>query len=223
MTPGGYQESDLLPISGLQHLAFCERRWALVQIESIWSENRFTAEGNVIHKRAHSGEIESRPGALIRRTLLLHSLRLGLSGQADIVEFQPSAAGFRLEGHRGFWTAFPIEYKRSRDKAGSLAYHVQLCAQALCMEEMLHCSVTAGAIYDGTTRRRQPVEFTPELRFRTETLASRMHLLFNRRCTPPPVFTKGCKSCSLLEDCFPESLSRPGRVTEYLKSALDPR
>jgi CRISPR-associated exonuclease Cas4 len=207
----------------LQHLAFCERRWALVQIESIWSDNRFTAEGNALHQRAHSGEIESRPGALIRRKLLLHSLRLGLTGQADIVEFQPSATGLRLAGHRGLWTAFPIEYKRSRDKAGSKAYHVQLCAQALCLEEMLGCAVAEGAIYDGAKRRRQPVEFTPELRARTEALAARMHLLFDRRSTPPPVFTKACKSCSLVDDCYPEPLSRPGRVAEYLKSALDPQ
>jgi CRISPR-associated exonuclease Cas4 len=220
VTPTGYAESDLLPISGLQHLAFCERRWALVQIESIWTDNRFTAEGNALHRRAHSGEIESRPGALIRRTLLLHSLRLGLTGQADIVEFQPSTVGIPLAGHRGLWTPFPIEYKRSRDKAASRAYHVQLCAQALCLEEMLGGSIRAGAIYDGTTRRRQAVEFTPELRARTEALAVRMHLLFELQWTPPPIFTKSCKSCSLIEDCHPQSLSRPELVTEYLKNAI---
>jgi len=221
MTPGGYPESDLLAISGLQHLAFCERRWALVQIESIWSDNRFTAEGNALHQRAHSAEIESRPGVLIRRTLLIRSLRLGLTGQADIVEFQPSASGFRLDGHRGFWTAYPIEYKRSRDKARSQAYHVQLCAQALCLEEMLGAPVSGGAIYDGAARRRQLVEFTAELRSRTEELAVRMHLLFDRRSTPPPVFTGACKSCSLVEDCHPETLSRGRRVAEYLSGALD--
>jgi len=223
VTPAGYPESELLPISGLQHLAFCERRWALVQIESIWADNRFTAEGNALHKRAHSGEIETRPGALIRRTLLIHSLRLGLTGQADIVEFQPSAAGIPLAGHRGLWTAFPIEYKRSRDKAGSKAYHVQLCAQALCLEEMLGGSVPEGAIYDGTARRRQSVEFTPALRVRTEALTARMHLLFDRCSTPPPIFTKACKSCSLVEDCHPQQLSHSGRVAEYLKRALDPQ
>lgn len=206
----------------MQHLAFCERRWALVQIESIWSDNRFTAEGNHLHQRTHSGELESRPGCLIRRTLLLHSLRLGLTGQADIVEFQASASGVRLLGHRGLWTAFPIEYKRSREKAGSKAYHVQLCAQALCLEEMLGAPIPEGAVYDGTARRRQPVIFTPELRARTEALAVRMHLLFGRHVTPPPIFTKACKSCSLLEDCHPEPLSRPGRVMDYLKNAIDP-
>lgn len=221
MTPSGYAESDLLPISGLQHLAFCERRWALVHIESIWSDNRFTAEGNALHKRAHSGELESRPGCLIRRTLLLHSLRLGLTGQADIVEFQPSPVGISLAGHRGLWSVFPIEYKRSREKAKSGAYHIQLCAQALCLEEMLGGPVPEGAVYDGTARRRQPVKFTPELRARTEELAARMHLLFSRRVTPPPVLTKACKSCSLLEDCHPDRLSRPGRVSDYLKSAIE--
>ena len=215
-------KKPILPISGLQHLAFCERRWALVQIESIWSDNRFTAEGNALHERAHSGELESRPGCLIRRTLLLHSLRLGLTGQADIVEFQPSTTGIRLAGHQGLWTAFPIEYKRSREKAGSRAYYVQLCAQALCLEEMLGASVPNGAVYDGTARRRQAVTFTPELRARTEALAARMHLLFGRRVTPAPVFTKACKSCSLIEDCHPDPLSRVGRVMEYLKSAIDP-
>ena len=223
MTPSGYAESDLLPISGLQHLAFCERRWALVQIESIWADNRFTAEGNALHQRAHSGEIETRPGSLIRRTLLLHSLRLGLTGQADVVEFQPSPAGVALAGHRGLWIPFPIEYKRSREKAASKAYHVQLCAQALCLEEMLGVPIGEDAIYDGTTRRRQSVQFTPELRARTEALAARMHILFDRRSTPPPIFTKACKSCSLVEDCYPHPLSRPGRVVEYLKSAVEPR
>lgn len=222
MRTTAYTESELLPISGLQHLAFCERRWALVQIEGVWSDNRFTAEGNALHERAHSGEIESRPGALIRRTLLLHSLRLGLAGQADIVEFQPSASGIQLNGWHGLWTAFPIEYKRSRDKTASEAYHVQLCAQALCLEEMLGCSVAAGAIYDGAARRRQAVTFTPDLRARTEALAERMHALFDEHVTPRPILTKACKSCSLVDDCYPEPISRQQSATEYLKTALHP-
>ena len=124
-----YGEDDLLPLSGLQHLTFCERRWALVQVEGLWEENRFTAEGRVLHERAHSSEIESRPGVLIRRTLPLRSFRLGISGQADIVEFESTSdarAGIRLPDRRGFWRPFPIEYKRNKDRSGSRAYSVQL-------------------------------------------------------------------------------------------------
>src|SRR5262249_4555840 len=158
---------ELLPLSGLQHMAFCERRWALVQIEAVWEDNRFTAEGRELHERAHSGEIESRPGVLIRRTLPIRSFRLGLSGQADIVEFQPvkdKGAGIALEGKGGLWRPFPIEYKRSRDKAGSMAYQIQLCAQALCLEEMLSVGIPEGAVYDGSARRRQSIVFAPALR-----------------------------------------------------------
>src|SRR5690349_977966 len=112
-----FTEEELLPLSGLQHMAFCERRWALVHIECVWEENRFTAEGNVLHAKAHSAEIESRPGVLVRRTVPIHSFRLGLSGQADIVEFQPVDAaelGVALAGRRGLWRPYPIEYKRRK-------------------------------------------------------------------------------------------------------------
>src|ERR1700761_5926076 len=108
-----YSEEELLPLSGLQHLTYCERRFALVHIEGIWAENVFTAEGRVLHERAHSSEIESRPGTLVRRTLPLRSFRLGLSGQADIVEFTAtpdSVRGVRLTGRSGYWRPFPIEY-----------------------------------------------------------------------------------------------------------------
>ena len=219
-----FAEDDLLPLSGLQHFAFCERRWALIHIEQIWEENRFTAEGRVLHERAHSGDVESRPGVLIRRTLPLRSLRLGLSGQADIVEFQPLPrtirSGIEISGRQGYWQAFPIEYKRSRDKAGSTAYRVQLCAQAICLEEMFSHPVPEGAVYDGTTRRRQVVPFTPELREVVEKLAERMRRFWTDGFTPLPVFTKACRSCSLYEVCHPEKLAGAGPVELYLKKFL---
>lgn len=218
-----FSEADFLPVSGLQHLAFCERRWALVQIENVWEENRFTAEGRVLHERAHSGEVESRPGVLIRRTLPIHSFRLGLSGQADVVEFQPAkhgAPGVQLEGHPGLWKPVPIEYKRTRDKAGSIAYRVQLCAQALCLEEMLGTEVIEGAIYDAAARRRVAVAFTPELRGLVESLAMRMHELFDRRITPKPVLTNACGKCSLHDRCQPEALEHPRPVGKYIAAAL---
>jgi CRISPR-associated exonuclease Cas4 len=204
-------------------MAFCDRRWALVQIEQIWEDNRYTAEGKVLHERAHSGDVESRPGVLIRRTLPIHSFRLGLSGQADIVEFQPAAdplRGIQIKGHRGRWRPFPIEYKRSRDKAGSLAYQVQLCAQAICLEEMCSTPVTEGAIYDGTAKRRQIVSCAGELRTLVESLAAQMHVLFKRGITPAPQLKKACAKCSLKEACQPETLESPVPVERYLLRSI---
>jgi CRISPR-associated exonuclease Cas4 len=219
-----YDEEDLLPLSGLQHLTFCERRWALVQVEGLWEENSFTAEGRLLHERAHSSEIESRPGVLIRRTLPLRSFRLGISGQADIVEFEPAPddrTGVRIAGRSGNWRPFPIEYKRHKDRAGSQAYQVQLCAQAMCLEEMMGIEIAHGAVYDGTTRRRSPVEFTTELRETVQRGAARMHELYKLRSTPPPVYEKKCEKCSMREICQPKALTKWSSVSRYLASALE--
>jgi CRISPR-associated exonuclease Cas4 len=218
-----FTEDDLLPLSGLQHMSFCERRWALVQIEQIWENNRFTAEGNVIHEKAHSGMVESRPGVLVRRTLPLRSFRLGLCGQADIIEFHPvqgGEGGVSLEDRAGFWRPYPVEYKRSRDKAGSSAYQIQLCAQALCLEEMLEAKIPAGAVYGSSTRRRQVVEFDPALRARTEALAARMHELHRAGVTPLARYEPKCEGCSLMARCLPRLLSKPPTVARYLARAL---
>jgi CRISPR-associated exonuclease Cas4 len=218
-----YDEEELLPLSGLQHLMFCERRWALVQIEGLWEENRFTAEGRALHERAHSNEIESRPGVLIRRTLPLRSFRLGISGQADIVEFAPATGkqdGVRFENRRGFWHPFPIEYKRQKDRGGSGAYRVQLCAQAMCLEEMLGVAVESGAVFDGITRRRTLVEFTAEFREKVERGATRMHELHRQRLTPPPVYAAVCGKCSMQEVCQPKALTKWSSVEQYMAAAL---
>jgi CRISPR-associated exonuclease Cas4 len=214
-----YSEDELLPLSGLQHLAFCERRWALVHLEQQWEENVFTAEGALLHEKAHSAAIESRPGALIRRTLPLHCYRLGLSGQADIVEFLPCDAGqqgIAFPRRRGSWRPFPVEYKRSRDKAGSEAYRVQLCAQALCLEEMLAVEVPAGAVFDGKSKRRTEVVFGAELRGQVERLAARMHQIERSRRTPRAVYEKKCDSCSMEPVCLPTA-TESASAAEYLR------
>ncbi len=215
-----YDEEDLLPLSGLQHMAFCQRRWALVQIEKLWAENRFTAEGNQLHERAHSGEVESRPGVPIRRTLPIHSFRLGLSGQVDVVEFVPmqgqSGGGMSLDGHKGSWKVYPIEYKRSRGGGVAGPYAVQLCGQAMCLEEMLGVQIAEGAIFDGTTKRRKAVQFSIGLRRTVERLATRMHELLARSKTPEPVLMSACVKCSLHELCQPELLTRPRSVSSYV-------
>jgi CRISPR-associated exonuclease Cas4 len=218
-----YGEDDLLPLSGLQHFTFCERRWALVQVESLWAENQFTAEGRVLHDRAHSAELESRPGVLIRRTLPLRSFQLGISGQADIVEFEPVPSGqpgVAMENRSGRWKPFPIEYKRRKDRSAGSPYRIQLCAQAICLEEMLGIPVKNGAIYDGTTRRRTPVEFTPELRQSVERAAARMHELHRLRITPPPVYTAACEKCSMLELCQPRARKNWNSVEQYFAGML---
>jgi CRISPR-associated exonuclease Cas4 len=202
-------------------MAFCERRWALVHLESLWAENRFTSEGKVLHERVHSGEVETRPGILIRRTLHIHSFRLGLSGQTDVVEFYPAGAdeaGVTLEGRKGLWRPYPIEYKRG-DKSGSLAYRIQLCAQALCLEEMLKTQVPEGAVFDRSSRRRHPVVFDGALRREVEELAVRMHTLYSSRTTPRAHYEKKCDSCSLYSLCLPKTTGAAG-VRRYLKRAV---
>lgn len=203
-------------------MAFCERRWALIHLESLWAENLFTSEGKVLHQRAHSGDIESRPGILIRRTLRIHSLRLGLSGQTDVVEFYPAGTdehGVLIEGHKGLWKPYPIEYKRTRDKAGSQAYRIQLCAQAMCLEEMLATEVPEGAVFDRSTRHRQLVAFDAALRREVERLTAHMHALYSARITPRAQYEKKCDSCSLYPVCLPKSMGTAS-ASRYLKRAI---
>lgn len=218
-----YDEDDLLPLSGLAHMAFCERRWALVHVEGQWHDNRYTVEGQQGHERAHSGDLESRPRLLIRRALPLRSLRLGLSGQSDVVEFHPSTAAHAvaLPGVRGHWQLVPIEYKRSRDKAGSIAYRLQLCAQAMCLEEMLNTSIPSGAIYDVSTRRREAVAFADPVRREVERLASRMQAMHRAGETPAAVQKAACSKCSMLDLCLPRlnASSTSRSIARYLQGA----
>jgi CRISPR-associated exonuclease Cas4 len=218
-----FTEDDLLPLSGLQHLLFCERQWALIHIEQQWEENRLTQEGRVLHERVHESSTEARPDAIVARGLRVHSLRLGLAGEADVVEFQRTPTqrqgAIQLENRAGWWIPFPVEYKRGRPKSDAWD-EVQLCAQALCLEEMFGVPVPAGALFYGKNRRRTPVDFDASLREQTENLARRMHELFSAGLTPPAVYAKKCESCSLIERCMPKMSTRRRDVERYLASAL---
>ncbi len=218
-----YAEDDLLPLSGLQHLHFCERQWGLIHIEQQWEENRLTAEGRVLHERVHDGGSEGRPGVVIARGLYLQSLRLGLTGQADVVEFHEVGGGAEgavgLRNREGWWRPFPVEYKRGKPKADSCD-EVQLCAQAMCLEEMLGVAIGGGALFYGTNRRRTEVRLDGALRGRTEELARRMHLLYSARTTPPGVYAKKCDRCSLYERCLPRAIMKRTSVQRYLARAF---
>ncbi len=225
-----FSEDQLLPISALQHLLFCERQCALIHVERLWVENRLTAEGQQLHKKAHDGKPESRDGVRITRGLPLHSLNLGLAGQADVIEWEPPsvrlgttlAAAIRtatsVERHR--WRITPVEYKRGKSKHNDCD-RVQLCAQAICLEEMLDVSIPSGAIFYGEPRRREPVDFSPELRETTANAARRLHQIIDGRLTPPAVKTKMCENCSLVHLCLPNVTSHTRSAKAWIEKILD--
>ncbi len=218
-----FSEDNLLPLSGLQHLLFCERQWALIHIEQQWEDNRLTQEGRVLHDRAHQGGTETRPDVVIARGLRVRSLRLGIAGEMDVCEFhrtdEADGVAMRLAEREGWWFPFPVEYKRGRPKKGACD-EVQLCAQAICLEEMFGTSVRSGALFYGENRRRTSVAFNPALRGQTEWLAERMHKLFNSGVTPAAVFAPKCENCSLKLRCMPALGRKQAGVAGYISNAL---
>jgi len=207
-----YTEEDLIMLSALQHYVFCERQCALIHIEQLWDENRMTAEGRIMHERVHEQNRESRRDVRIEYGIPLRSLRLGLIGKADVVEFH------RLD--KETWQPFPLEYKRGKPKLDHCDM-IQLCAQAMCLEEMLTISVPSGAIFYGRTRRRFDVSFDNALRNETEETAKRAHDLVNSGITPPPVYEKRCESCSLIGECLPKQIGKKSSVKHYLTRMIE--
>ncbi|MDY6827715.1 MAG: CRISPR-associated protein Cas4 [Bacillota bacterium] len=208
-----YTEDQLLPLSGLQHLLFCNRQCALIHVEQTWVENRFTAEGRIMHDRVHEADRESRGNVRIETSMPMRSLRLGVVGQADVVEFHLDTGN-----DEDLWRPFPVEYKRGKPKKDNCD-RVQLCAQALCLEEMLHIEVPEGALFYGKTRRRQDVIFDAILRKETEDAAKRLHELFDSGRTPKPVYKKKCDTCSFIRLCLPKTFEKKSSVNEYLMNA----
>ena len=202
-------EVDLLPLSALQHLMFCERQCALIHVEQVWVENRFTAEGRVLHERVHEADAEQRGEVRIARGLRIRSLELGLIGQADVVEFRKQADGTEQP--------FPVEFKRGRPKPDECD-EIQLCAQAICLEEMLQVDVPNGAIFYGRPRRRHAVTFDTNLRKLTRDMAGRLHELMATGITPPATYiAKKCDTCSLINICQPKTQQRASKVDDYMK------
>ena len=208
-----YSEDDLLMLSALQHLLFCERQCALIHIEQVWSDNLFTAQGNIMHERVDEASRESRGRIRTVFAMPLRSLRLGLSGKADAVEFHRSAEDDSV------WWPFPVEYKRGKPKKDDCD-RVQLCAQALCLEEMLNIEIPVGALFYGQTRHRVDVLFDERLRDLTEETAARLHKLIRGGKTPAARYEKKCESCSLFELCLPKVTDARRSVQRYVADAL---
>lgn len=191
-----------IPLSALQHAVYCLRQAALIHLERVWAENRFTAEGDVLHAVADKGGQRRARGVRRVLALPLASGRLNLTGTADLVEFIPGPDGEN---------AFPIEYKRGKPKLHR-ADEVQLCAQALCLEEMTGRPVAQGALFYAQTKRRVTVPIDTDLRALTESTVAELAAVLASRQTPPPTPHRSrCRACSLLEFCRPEVIRRPVR------------
>ncbi|OGQ95099.1 MAG: CRISPR-associated protein Cas4 [Deltaproteobacteria bacterium RIFOXYD12_FULL_57_12] len=229
-----FTEEELLPLSLIQHLLFCQRRAALVEIEGLWEDNLFTVEGTHLHQKVDDDlSLESRGDLRVTRGLMLHSFELGLSGKADVVEFhrlseaavvssltpEGKAVGIPVAGARGVWRPYPVDYKRGRLRYEE-GFEAQLCAQALCLEEMLGVAVPEGAIYYGKPRRRLVVMFDDHLRTNTRDAARRLHELVGSGKTPQARYEKKCDSCSLLSLCMPKVTGSTKSVSKYLSRVL---
>lgn len=214
-----FKEDEYLQLSGIQHFAFCPRQWALIHLEQQWAENYRTADGSLIHETAHNGSRESRGDLLIVRGLSISSTVLGISGQCDVVEFHRSTKGIPLPDRPGLWLPYPVEYKRGKPKEHD-ADALQLCAQAMCLEEMLCCTVPGGALYYNEPRRRTKIMFTPELRNNVQALCMRMHELYRRGHTPQAKKRKACNACSLYALCLPK-LFQSTSVSDYLNGWME--
>ncbi|WP_369282147.1 CRISPR-associated protein Cas4 [Oscillibacter sp. GMB15532] len=214
-----YEEDDFLMLSGIQHFAFCRRQWALIHIEQLWEENLRTAEGNLLHENCHDTySSESRKEVLISRGMPIFSRNLGASGECDIVEFRKSTEGISLHRKDGQYAVYPVEYKHGEPKDNEIDV-LQLAAQAICLEEMLSCEISDGAIFYGKTKRRQKVALTGELKDRVRDLFAEMHGYVQRGYVPRVKPTKSCNACSLKNLCLPK-LCKVKSVMEYLEQNL---
>ena len=203
-----FSEDDLIQLSALQHLVFCERQCALIHIEQLWSENVLTAEGKIMHDKVDTANRESRGNVRIEYGVPMRSLRLGLIGKDDVIEFHKT-------GDK--WIPFPVEYKRGKPKLDN-SDKAQLCAQALCLEEMMNVEIPEGALFYGQTRHRHDVKFDSALRTATEEAARRLHALIESGITPKAEYSKKCERCSLVDLCLPKVSSK---ASNYLLKVME--
>jgi CRISPR-associated exonuclease Cas4 len=221
----GYSEEDLLPLSGIQHIAFCERQWALIHVEGQWKESVLTVEGKHIHERVDQPFTkETRGDFRITRSVPLISRTLGLRGLADVIEYMKVVnpkenETIRIEGRAGRWKVRPVEYKRGKPKPGDWDL-VQLCAQAMALEEMLSINIPEGYLYYNEIRRRVKVAFDDLLRNRVKSLANKMHWMTDNRFVPTPKKEKHCLRCSIYEICQPDWSTSDGVALRYISNRL---
>lgn len=215
-----YNENEYLLISGIQHFVFCRRQWALIHIEQQWAENYRTVDGSIMHRNAHDKEFtEKRGNRIITRGMAVSSSELGINGECDVVEFICSENGTEIFGHEGKYSVVPVEYKRGEPKENESDI-MQLCAQAMCLEEMLCCEINEGFMFYGENKRRYKVVFSKELRERTKAVIAEMHMLYARKHTPKVKRSKSCNACSLKDLCLP-GLMKNKSARKYVTEAMN--
>ena len=212
-------EENYRQLSELQHFEFCRRQWALIHIERQWNENLLTTQGEIMHERVHDDSLtEMRGDKLIVRGMRVKSDRLAATGICDVVEFTKDESGIILHGRDGKWKPRPVEYKHGKEKMDK-SDEMQLCGQAMCLEEMLCCEIESGDLFYGETHRRKQVDFTQDLRIMVAKAFDEMNELFERGYTPKVRINKSCKSCSLKDICLPEIelISAKKYINDFLK------
>lgn len=216
-----YPSEEWLPLSGIQHFIFCRRQWALIHIERQWQENALTAQGRIMHRRADDPFFtEKRGNVIIARSVPVSSSSLGLSGVCDVVEFTASPEGVRLPGREGLYQPAPVEYKRGKEKHNR-SDEAQLCAQAICLEEMLAVSIPTGYLFYGRTRRRVTIELTADLRDAVRRAAREMHEYYRRGYTPRVKPSRACRSCSLADICLPKLQNKVPSASKYIRRQIE--
>jgi len=215
-----YDDDEYLLISGIQHFAFCRRQWALIHIEAQWTENVLTVSGDLLHNRAHNQSLtEKRGDVIISRDMPVFSRTMQVRGKCDVVEFRRDDEGVSIFGREGLWLPCPIEYERGKPKSHD-ADRLQLCAQAICLEEMLMCpEIQSAILYYGETKRRETVPLDTKLRETVCSMFAEMRDYYNRRYTPRVKRMRSCTSCSLKDSCLPK-LPQEGRVSTYINETL---
>ncbi|MGC8732420.1 MAG: CRISPR-associated protein Cas4 [Halothiobacillaceae bacterium] len=208
-----YSDDELIPISALSQFVFCPRRCALIHLEQVWVDNQFTAEGELLHEHVHELSVSGPAGVRRVTAMPVRSLTYGLIGQCDLVEFVPTDGSER---------PYPVEFKRGTPRRGDCDL-VQLCAQAMCLEEMLGHAVPSGAVYYAKLRRRKAITFSPALRDYTRRLISEVRQLFLLGHTPPASLQSKCSACSLIDFCTPQHQpsARAHRLLRELFEDLD--
>jgi len=209
-----YLEDQFIQLSALQHYVFCPRQCALIHVEDVWDENLYTVRGGILHEKVDTDTHETRGALKTVRGLRIHSFRVGIAGRADVVEFYKSKD--RSDGME----VVPVEFKSGQPKH-DVSDKVQLCAQALCLEEMLNTPVNRGVFFYGRIRRRVQVEIDSQLRKQTEEVIAAVHDIVSRKHVPQAKYMEKCRRCSLLDICQPKAMNER-KLHNYLRTLYEP-